>query len=399
MARLSVAEARELVLECVSTPLPAEPVELGDSLGRTLAQSVTAPQNMPPFAASAMDGFACNPSPAGSVLNVTGESRAGSPALAGPTAGEAIRISTGALAPEGVGVAPVETVELQDGGESIVLSSAVGLGDHVRAAGEDLPAGATALPAGTILGPSELAVAAACGAATLECTKRPRAVIVVTGDELVAAGGQLEPGQIFESNGVGLAALCSSIGAEVVDVIRAGDSFEATRSAFEQALAAADIVLASGGVSVGEHDHVRPALEALGVTERFGGVALKPGGPTWFGETDSGLPVFALPGNPASAFVCFRLFADPAIRSLLGSEPLPVRWTAELSEPVRRGAREHAVRVRLQPKPSGLPLAIPTGAQGSHRTTSMVGAWGVAFIPAGKGELEAGAPVEVEPLG
>lgn len=398
MPRLSVAEARKLILERVANPLPAEQVGLDDALGRTLASHVTAPQDMPPFNSSAMDGFACNPAPEGSVLKVSGESRAGAPAATGPAEGEAIRISTGAVAPKGVGVAPVETVELLNGGESIVLGSEVKTGDHVRDAGEDLQAGALALPAGTLLGPSELAVAAACGESRLACTRRPRAAIVVTGDELVAAGSRLADGQIFESNGVGLAALCTNTGADVIEVIRVGDSFDATRSAFETALAKADIVIASGGVSVGEHDHVRPALESLGVTVAFAGVKLKPGGPTWFGVSDSGLPVFALPGNPASAFVCFRLFADPAIRALLGSDPLPARWTARLGEPIRRGAREHAVRVRLEPQPDGLPIAVPTGAQGSHRTTSMVAAWGVAFVPAGEGDLAAGTPVEVEPL-
>ena len=399
MARLSVAEAREVVLGSIRGTLETENVRLADALGRTLSGSLNATHHMPPFDSSAMDGFACRPAAAGSLLRVSGESRAGLPTEQTPAPGCAIRISTGALAPDGVGVAPIETVELRDSGGSIVLGEAVSLGDHVRGAGEDLAAGKLALPAGTVLGPQELAVAAACGAAQISCTRKPRVVIVVTGDELVPAGEPLKPGQIHESNGVGLAALCSRAGAEVVEVARCTDRFEATRDAFARALELGDCVIASGGVSVGLHDHVRPALESLDVTERFAGVALKPGGPTWFGIAESGAPVFGLPGNPASAFVTFRLFAEPALRKLLGCDPLPPRWVAELAESVRRGHREHAVRVNLTSSADGLPIATPTGAQGSHRTTSMVGAWGLAFIPAGEGDMPAGSRVELEPLG
>jgi len=399
VARLSVAEARDAVLSSTPGPLEPEQVDLAEALGRTLSADLHATHDMPPFAAAAMDGFACRPAAEGSLLRVTGESRAGLPSSQLPAPGCAIRISTGALAPAGVGVAPVETVELRDSGASIVLGAPVSLGDHVRGAGEDLQAGQLALPSGTAVGPPELAVAAACGAAQLKCTRRPRVAIVVTGDELVAAGEPLQPGQIHESNGVGLAALCARAGAYVVGVARCGDSLDATIKAFASALEEADVVIASGGVSVGEHDHVRPALKSLGVIERFAGVALKPGGPTWFGIADGGGPVFGLPGNPASAFVTFRLFAEPAIRKLLGCEPLPTRWFAELSEPVHSSSREHAVRVNLSPNPDGLPIATPTGAQGSHRTTSMVGAWGVAFIPPGQGQLPAGSRVEIEPLG
>ena len=157
-------------------------------------------------------------------------------------------------------------------------------------------------------------------------------------------------------------------------------------------------MIASGGVSVGEHDHVRPALDDLGVEQVFWRVPLKPGGPTWFGVGDAGQLVFGLPGNPASAFVTFSLFAAPAIRKHLGLNPIPTPWTARLSAPIRLGPREQAVRVSLDPTTEGLPAATPTGSQGSHRTTSMLGAWGLALVPAGEGELKAGSTVSVEPL-
>lgn len=399
MARIGVAEARALVVEAVAGPLRTEAVPTGDSLHRILAADVTASHDMPPFAAAAMDGFAALPAAAGSELSVIGESRAGSPCDRPPGPGEAVAISTGALAPDGVGVAPIETVEVRRGphGDVIVPANPIAAGDHVRLAGEDLPSGALALAAGTLLTPAAIAVAASCGAAELECAARPRVAIVVTGDELVTPGQPLGPGQIHESNGVGLSALCIEAGAEPGSASRCADDLDSTRSALAEALASADLVIASGGVSVGEHDHVRPALESLGVREIFSGVALKPGGPTWFGVSAAGQPVFGLPGNPASAFVTFQLFAAPAIRGLLGSQPLPRQWTARLAEPVRQGPREQAIRVTLEPSHDGPPIARPTGAQGSHRTTSMVGAWGLAFIPPGEGELAAGSVVSAEP--
>jgi molybdopterin molybdotransferase len=343
-----------------------------------------------------MDGYAATPAAAGSELRVVGESRAGSPHDSTPGPGEAIAISTGALAPPGVGVAPVEVVEASDG--LIALATDLALGDHVRAAGEDLPAGARALTAGAVLGPGELAVASTCGAARLDCVRKPTVSIVVTGDELVAPGKPLGPGQIHESNGIALTALCEQAGARVVGTARSGDTLEATRDSLASALETADLVIASGGVSVGRHDHVRPALEALGVEEMFAGVALKPGGPTWCGRQGDGRLVFGLPGNPASAFVTFALFVAPAIRSMLGRSPIPEAWPAALAESVRQRPREQAIRVSLEPRPDGPPRAVSTGAQGSHRTASLSGAWGLAFIPPGEGDLVAGSVVAVEPL-
>ncbi|MCX6387774.1 MAG: molybdopterin-binding protein [Solirubrobacterales bacterium] len=157
-------------------------------------------------------------------------------------------------------------------------------------------------------------------------------------------------------------------------------------------------MIASGGVSVGEHDHVRPALAALDVEEVFWRVPIKPGGPTWFGVGSAGQLVFGLPGNPAAAFVTFTLFAAPVIRQALGLDPIPTPWPARLASPLPLRPRAQAVRVRLEPQPDGPPLAVPTGAQGSHRTTSMTGAWGLAMLPSGEGTLDAGELVLVEPL-
>ena len=393
---LSIAEARSRVLAAAAR-LADEDVLLDDALGRVLAEDVTAAGDVPPFDNSAMDGFAVAAGPAGRRLRVAGESRAGAPAGAPPAEGEALRISTGALVPAGTeAVVPVEQAR-EEGGE-IVVEQEVVPGRHIRRAGEDVAAGAVVLRAGSRLGPAELGVAAIAGRGTLRCAARPRVALVATGDELVPAGEPLGPGQIHDSNLVALAGLAAGAGAEVVHRTRAGDTLAATRDALATALDASDVLLVSGGVSVGPHDHVKPALEALAVEERFWRVALRPGKPTWFGVAPSGALVFGLPGNPVSAMVTFLLFARPALLALQGAEPAAARRTARLAVAVpRTPARDEAVRVTLHDGEHGLE-ARPTGPQGSHVLTSMLGADGLALVPAGDGDLPAGAAVEVELL-
>jgi molybdopterin molybdotransferase len=221
--------------------------------------------------------------------------------------------------------------------------------------------------------------------------------LLVTGDELAEPGAALAPGQIYSSNGWALAGLVERAGAELVLRESVRDSAEQTRGALARALEAADLVCVSGGVSVGEHDHVRGALAELGAEQRFWGVALKPGKPTWFGAR-AGVLAFGLPGNPVSAMVTFQLFARSALLALQGAAPGAARGEAILAEPVRLiPSREQAVRVRLEPGAEGW-LATPTGEQGSHRLTSMLGAGALAMLPRGEGELAAGQRVTVELL-
>jgi molybdopterin molybdotransferase len=258
-------------------------------------------------------------------------------------------------------------------------------------------AGQVVLPAGSVLGPAELGVAASVGRAELRCALRPRVALVVTGDELALPGEPLAPGQIYSSNAWALAAQVERAGAELVSRASAADTAEGTRAALEQALAGADVVCVSGGVSVGPHDHVRAAMGELGVEERFWGVSLRPGKPTWFGVRDGTL-AFGLPGNPVSAMVTFQLFARPALAALQGAPPEARHATATLGEPVARNPRrEQAVRVRLEQTADGL-VARPTGAQGSHVLTSMLGADGLALIAPGEGEAPRGERVQVELL-
>jgi len=390
---LSIEQARERVLAAIR-PLGLEPVAVAAALGRVLAADLRAAGDVPPFANSAMDGFAVRAGAAGRRLRIVAESRAGHPTTVAVGEGEAIRISTGAAVPPGTeAVIRVEDTGEEDG--EVELRAAVGCGQNVRGAGEDLRAGAVVLRAGAPLGPVELAVAVAAGAGELRCTRRPRVVVLGTGDELRAPGEPLGPGEIHNSNAVGLAALAHRAGAEVLSVGRVADTPAATQAALREALEAADVVVVSGGVSVGPHDHVKPALDAVGVAERFWGVALKPGKPTWFGTHEDGTLVFGLPGNPVSALVTFGLFAQPALCALQGADPALDSLPAALAEPVPREAhREQAVRVRLE-RVGGKLNAIPTGPQDSHILSSLLGAGGLALIPAGEGEVAAGEEVEV----
>jgi len=390
----SIASARtDVVSSCA--PLPVEPVRVEDAAGRVLAADVTAAGDVPAFDNSAMDGFAVRSDASSGPLRVVDESRAGTPASRTLEPGEAIRISTGAAMPAGAdAVAPVEQVSEAHG--TVTLREAVAPGRHVRRAGEDLRAGAVVLHAGTVLDAGALGVAVGAGAAAVSCARRPRVAVLCTGDELRPPGAQLGPGEIHNSNAVMLAALARQAGAVVTVAEAVRDERAATEAALEQALGDADVVVLSGGVSVGPHDHVKPALAALGVTERFWRVDLQPGKPTWFGTRGAQL-VFGLPGNPVSSFVTFVLFARPALRALQGAEPLPPREHAALAVDVPRRARTQALRVRLDGA-DGMLRATPTGPQGSHVTASLLSADALAFIPAGDGVAAAGEQVPVERL-
>jgi len=258
-------------------------------------------------------------------------------------------------------------------------------------------AGTTVLTQGTELGPAELGVLASVGRAAAACARRPRVAVLATGDELAPLGEAPAPGRIWSSNPLTVGAQVVRAGGEVVLSETVPDSAEATRAALARALADSDVVCVSGGVSVGEHDHVKGAFAALGVKETFWRVAMRPGHPTWFGMAGP-VAAFGLPGNPVSAMVTFHLFARPALRALQGANPSATRTRAVLDEPVARHPwREQAVRVRLEHADGGR-RATPTGPQGSHMLTSMVGADGLALIPPGDGEIAAGERVEIELL-
>jgi molybdopterin molybdotransferase len=394
MAQLiSIDEARRRVMEAVRV-METEDVALADALERVLAHDVTSPTNVPPFDNSAVDGFAVAAGPPAD-LQLIGESRAGHPSGTNLRPGAAVRISTGAEIPVGAtAVVPVERARASSGRVRVEGSDD---GENIRRAGEDVRGGDLVLRAGTLIGPAELGVAASIGRDHLPCARRPRVAVLVTGDELAEPGNNLGPGRIYSSNAFALAGLVARSRATVVSRATVRDSAESTREALEAALDAADVICVSGGVSVGPHDYVKPALLDLGVTERFWGVALRPGKPTWFG-TRNGTLVFGLPGNPVSAMVTFQLFVRPALAGLQGAPAGAERVAAVLDESVPlHPVREQAVRVRLSAKEDGW-QATTTGEQGSHMLTSMLGADGLALIAAGDGEAARGTRVEVELL-
>jgi molybdopterin molybdotransferase len=409
---ISIEEGRRRVLEAV-TRLGDEDVPLDRALGRVLAENVASGIEVPPFDSSGMDGYALIAGPEAE-LELIGEARAGHPASETVRPGTAIRISTGAALPDGAdAVVPVErttALTAPEAGAVAVNRDLRGepqpgrvrvpeteLGANIRRAAEDIALGAVVLQRGALLGPAELGVAASVGRASLRCARRPRVFVLVTGDELTPPGEKLPPGGIYSSNGYALAAQVERAGAALAGRATVPDTPEGTRDALREALEAADVVIVSGGVSVGPHDHVKDALRDLGVEERFWGVRLRPGKPIWFGKRGETL-AFGLPGNPVSAMVTFQLFARPALAALQGAAPDAARTTAVLAHPVARNARrDEAVRVRLRHTDAGL-VAETTGAQGSHMLTSMLGADGLALILHGEGELAAGERVEVELL-
>lgn len=392
---LSIDAARATVLSRCG-PLAREPVPVEDAADRVLAVDLQAATDVPAFDNSAMDGFAVHSGASRGPLRIVGESRAGAPATVPVAAGAAVRISTGAVLPDGAdAVIPVEQAQEADG--CVTLTAAVVTpGQHVRRAGEDLRAGTVALPAGTVLGPGALSVAVGAGAGTLSCARRPRVAILCTGDELRPPGAALGPGEIHNSNAVMLAALARRCGAEVLVAQAVRDERADTERALARALDDADALVLSGGVSVGPHDHVKPALAALGVEQRFWRIDLQPGKPTWFGTRGPRL-VFGLPGNPVSSFVTFALLARPALLALQGAAALPRAEQAELAADVPRRGRMQAVRVRLA-APNGALTATPTGPQGSHVTASLLAAEALAFIAAGEGVARVGERVAIERL-
>ena len=388
---ITVEEARSRVLAAVR-PLADERVAVDDALGRVVAEDVVAEFELPPFDSSAMDGFAVMAGPAAE-LPVVGESQAGRPFGGELQPGQAVRISTGAVVPRGAdAIVPIEHVEVN--GDSVRVPD-VAAGAHLRPAGDDLHRGDLVLRAGTALGAAEIGMLAGLGRVDVDCARRPRLAIVATGDELVSAGRPLEPGQIYDSNAAAIGAQALSAGAEVIGRTRLDDTRRGTVDGIAAAAESADVICITGGVSVGPHDHVKPALAELGFDELLWGVKLKPGKPFWFGVRGEQY-AFGLPGNPVSAMVTFALFARPALRALQGADPGATRSTAVLDGPIGANAdRDQAVRCRLRMGDDGW-HAEPTGPQGSHVMSSMLDASALAIVPAGDRDLAPGERVTIE---
>jgi molybdopterin molybdotransferase len=387
---LSLEEAQSRILDRV-VPLAAEEVPLAAAAGRILADAATARVDLPPFDASAMDGFALRSEDTPGRLPVSERIAAGRPASRALRAGDAMGIATGAAVPAGAdAVIPLEYVVEHD--NEIEVSEPVEVGTNIRPRGGDLRAGDVVVPAGQRLGPAQLGALAAAGVADISSASSPRAAVLATGSELRRPGDILEPGQIYEANSVLLGAQLESAGARVEQLDAVADDEEAHRAALERGLEA-DVLVTSGGVSVGPHDLVRSVGAELGVEEVLWGVAVKPGKPLWFGVQGETL-VFGLPGNPVSSLVCFELFVRPAVLALQrAAERLPRFEPGRLAQRLRPNAlRTELVRARSRVVDGGVELDVLTG-QDSHMIARAAGADALVLIPAGDEELEAGSRV------
>jgi molybdopterin molybdotransferase len=343
-----------------------------------------------------MDGFALRAAESPGRLPVVARIAAGVPATRALAAGEAMAIATGGVVPGGAdAVIPIEHVVERD--NSIEIAETVGQGDNVRPRGGDVSAGDVVVPRGSRLGAAHVGALAAAGVAEVVCARRPRVAILATGTELRRPGEPLGPGQVYEANGVLLAAALASVGAHI-DVLPAVADDEATHRAALEVGLQADALVTSGGVSVGPHDLVRGLLRELGVEEVFWGVAVKPGKPVTFGARDATL-VFGLPGNPVSSLVGCLLFVLPAVLALQGAAaPGPVYRDGRLARAVRRNAhRDELVRARSRLSEDGVVLE-PVSGQESHMIARAAGADALVFAPRGEGELSAGERVRYLPL-
>ena len=397
----SVADHLAAVLDLVA-PLPVVDLAPGAAAGHVLAADLRAPERLPRWDSSAMDGYAVRRTDVAAAapghpvtLPVVADLPAGSGARVVVGPGTAARIMTGAPVPEGAdAVVPVEHTDA--GTATVRIDRAPAPAAHIRRAGEDVAAGDLVLRAGALLGPTQVAAAAAVNAGTVRVHRRPRVAVLSTGSELVPAGTALAHGQLPDSNSVLLAAAAAAAGAEVVRVGSVADDLARLAEALDEAGAGADLVVTSGGVSAGAYDVVKELLRKQGVG--FGPVAMQPGKPQGAGRLADGTPVLCLPGNPVSAHVSAELFVRPAIRRLRGltgagrpevEAVADDAWTPPAGRdqymPVALTADGGVLRARR----------AASGGSGSHLVAGLAGSDGLAVVPAGAGAVERGATLRI----
>ncbi len=398
---ISLAEARRHVVTRCSPRVPV-PVALVDALGCVVAGAVLAPEAVPPFANSAMDGYAVRAAdvstaaPAAPVaLEVVATLAAGAEATTAVGAGQAIRIMTGAPVPSGAdAVVMVESTRGGPDATTVEILEAVALGRHVRAAASDIAPGQEVIAAGTLLGPAHLGVLASVGVRRPVVVPRPRLGVLSTGDELVDDDRPLRPGQIRESNRPTLVGLARSFGVDAVDLGTVPDDRDAIAEALTAAASSCDAVATSGGVSMGDFDLVKVVLAEL-ADMAWMQVAIRPAKPFAFGVLDA-IPVFGLPGNPVSSMVSLALLGVPGLRRLAGRADLDLPRIAAVAGPGltrRPDGRTAYLRVACT-WDRGRVRADPVAAQGSHHLAAAAGANGLAELPDGPG-VEAGGEVTV----
>jgi len=398
VALMPVPDALAAILKGAE-PLPEEMVALDACYHRVLARDAAALRTQPPQAMSAMDGYAVRAADATKVatrLKVIGEVAAGRPFDRKVATGEAVRIFTGGVIPDGADAVIIqEDTVAEDGG--ITITEAARPGRHVRPAGIDFRKGDVLLKQGTRLTERDLSLAAGMNYPELAVRRRPRVAMLATGDELVMPGETPGPGQIVYSNGYALRALARDEGAEVIDFGIAADSVDATTLGIRRARdAGADILITSGGASVGDHDLVKQSLEAEGVTMAFWRIAMRPGKPMMHGRL-GGMRVIGLPGNPVSSYVCAFLFLVPLIRKLSGQNTIRhVSETALLGRDLAANdVREDYLRARLDRRADGALIATPVDHQDSSLLGNLAAARALVIRPPFAPAAPAGSPCEI----
>ena len=398
MALMPVADALAAILKGAE-PMPEEKTALDLAHHRTLARDVVALRTQPPQAMSAMDGYAVRSADAAAVdakLKVIGEVAAGRPFARAIGPREAARIFTGGVVPEGADAVVIQEDTVTEGG-TITIKEAAVAGRHIRPAGIDFRKGDVLLEAGSRLNDRDLSLAASMNYPELPVRRRPKVALLATGDELVMPGTVPGPGQIVYSNGYALRALMRAEGAEVVDLGVAADTMEATVAGIRRAgEMPADILVTTGGASVGDHDLVKKALEAEQVSIAFWQIAMRPGKPMMHGRLGS-MRVIGVPGNPVSSYVCTLLFVVPLIRALSGRKVVHHdRETAILGRDVgANDLREDYLRATLEERADGEAIATPVSRQDSSLLAFLSRAQALVIRPPFAPAAKAGSPCEI----
>ncbi|BBO12301.1 MULTISPECIES: molybdopterin molybdotransferase MoeA [Bradyrhizobium] len=398
MALMPVSDALAAVL-AGAEPLPAEMVSLDEAYHRVLAQDVAARRTQPPQAMSAMDGYAVRAADAATIdsrLTMIGEVAAGRPFTERVGAGEAVRIFTGGVVPDGADAVVIQEDTIAEG-KHITIKEAAIVGRHIRPAGVDFREGDVLLRKGTRLTERDLALAAGMNHPQLAVCRRPKVAILATGDELVMPGSTPGHGQIVYSNGYALHALARSEGAETIDLGVAADTLEATTAGIRRAReSGADVLVTTGGASVGDHDLVQQALKDEGIALAFWKIAMRPGKPMMHGRLGT-MGVIGLPGNPVSSYVCAFLFMVPLIRALSGRSVIHHhRERAVLGRDLgANDQREDYLRARLEPRDDGTLVALPVSHQDSSLLANLAAAQVLLVRAPFAPKAEAGSPCEV----
>ena len=393
MKLLPVDDARAAMLAEIAAT-PPETVPLAEAIGRVLAEDIAAVRDQPPFAASAMDGWAVRSTDCPGTLNIVGESAAGHGFEGAVGAGEAVRIFTGAALPEGCDAIVIQEDAQRDGETVRVPQAAVRA--FVRPAGGDFKAGAVLLQKGARIDPWRLSLAASAGRAQVSVHRRPRVALMSTGEEIVEAPAAPGPFQIYDSGVPALAAMIAGWGGDVARAKPVRDELDAVIAALRAA--EADLVVTVGGASVGDHDLVRAAAGALGLSLRVESVNVRPGKPTFFGTLGDGRRLLGLPGNPASAFVCAEMFLKPILAAYQGAPTEPVTITARMSvELPANGGREHWMRAKLS-YADGAVTVTPYRDQDSSLISVFAASDALLRRRPGAQAASAGDVVEVLPL-